>query len=96
MAFCYILYSPSLDKYYIGSTSEAIESRLDKHLSKFYGTNHFTATVSDWDIHHRILCTSGKQARRIENHIKRMKSKQYIQNLKKYPEMTVKLLSKYV
>jgi putative endonuclease len=31
---------------------------------------------------------------KIERHIKKMKSKKYIQNLKKYPEMVEKLLIK--
>jgi putative endonuclease len=31
----------------------------------------------------------------IEKHIKAMKSKKYIENLIKYPEMSVKLLQKY-
>jgi len=34
MCFCYILYSKSLDKYYIGSSCEDLqEKRLRKHLS---------------------------------------------------------------
>ena len=36
-----------------------------------------------------------KQARNIETHIKRMKSRVYIVNLKKYPEIIVKLKIKY-
>lgn len=32
---------------------------------------------------------------KIENHIKKMKSKIYIENLKKYPEMASKLILKY-
>jgi putative endonuclease len=31
----------------------------------------------------------------IEEHIKKMKSKVYIQNLKKYPDMVKKLIAKY-
>ena len=31
----------------------------------------------------------------VEEHIKSMKSKKYIQNLKKYPEMVEKLKDKY-
>jgi hypothetical protein len=39
-----------------------------------------------------FLCATFTQARRIENHIKRMKSRKYIMNLKTYPEMMEKLL----
>jgi putative endonuclease len=36
-----------------------------------------------------------EQAHKIENHIKKMKSKKYIENLKKYPEISLRLLQKY-
>jgi putative endonuclease len=41
-----------------------------------------------------IECTSFAQAREIESHVKRMKSKKYIANLKQYPEIIQKLLDK--
>ncbi len=34
-------------------------------------------------------------AGKIENHIKKMKSKKYIKDLKKYPEIAQKLIKKY-
>ena len=45
MHHLYILYSPSLDKYYIGSTSMSIDVRIQKHLSNHDG---FTSTAKDW------------------------------------------------
>jgi putative endonuclease len=45
MATTYILYSPSLDKYYVGYTSDNMETRLKKHLSDHDG---FTAKAKDW------------------------------------------------
>jgi putative endonuclease len=39
--------------------------------------------------------TSENQARLIEKHIKKMKSKTYIHNLVKYPEIAEKLLLKF-
>ena len=36
-----------------------------------------------------------KQARNIESHIKKMKSKVYIENLVKYPEIIERLKEKY-
>jgi putative endonuclease len=36
-----------------------------------------------------------KQALRIEKHIKNMKSKKYIEDIKKYPEITERLKEKY-
>jgi putative endonuclease len=41
----YILYSESLDRYYIGYTSNEVEVRLGKHLAKHKG---FTRKADDW------------------------------------------------
>ncbi|MCU0441960.1 MAG: GIY-YIG nuclease family protein [Bacteroidia bacterium] len=35
MSICYILYSPSLDRYYIGASQESIADRLAKHNSHY-------------------------------------------------------------
>ncbi|MDE5437176.1 GIY-YIG nuclease family protein, partial [Elizabethkingia meningoseptica] len=40
MFFCYILYSPLLDQFYIGHCSETLQERLRKHLANHKG---FTA-----------------------------------------------------
>ena len=37
MAYTYILYSKTLDKFYIGHTSMSVEERLTKHLQKHQG-----------------------------------------------------------
>ena len=95
MYFCYILFSPSLNKYYSGSTSNTVQGRLNKHIEKYYGNNKFTASRDDWTIFLEIPCSTFKQAKAIEKHIKGMKSRKYIENLKKYPEMVVKLLDRF-
>ncbi|MDZ7777198.1 MAG: GIY-YIG nuclease family protein [Bacteroidales bacterium] len=95
MPFVYILYSQSADKFYIGATTEAPEQRLQMHQDKYYGNKKFTFKYNDWTLFHAIQCKSHSQARKIENHIKNMKSKTYIQNLKKYSAIEIKLLSKY-
>jgi hypothetical protein len=41
----YILYSVSLDRYYIGYTSTEVEVRLGKHMAKHKG---FTSKADDW------------------------------------------------
>ena len=91
---CYILYSQTLKKYYIGVTIENVSSRLQKHNELLYGS-HFTSQVSDWELFYQIVCSCTTQMLQIEKHIKRMKSKVYIENLKKRPEMKEKLLLKY-
>ena len=50
---CYILFSPTLNQYYIGHTSETLEERVRKHLSNHKG---FTAKTKDWIIvYHEIF-----------------------------------------
>jgi len=87
MTGCYIIYSPKLDKFYVGVTQENVQIRLMKHNSHFYGKNKFTATTSDWDIFLFIPTNDFAHATRIEKKIKSMKSAKYIRNLKKFPEL---------
>ena len=91
--YCYILYSPSLDKFYIGET-ENLEERINQHRTGFVDIA-YTKQAADWQLYYSITCQSRSQARAIERHIKRMKSKIYIENLKKFPEMGQGLLSRY-
>jgi putative endonuclease len=92
MPVCYILYSPSLNSFYTGSTSDAPDIRLEKYLLEFYGKSKYTAKVKDWEIYISIPCGSVEVAIKLEKRIKRMKSKKFIVNLKRYPEMLQKLL----
>ena len=95
MTYCNILHSKKLDKYYIGSTTETVSERLEKHLSEFYSGFHFTHAANDWIIFFSIKCQNINQAKGIEAHIKRMKTKKYIDDLKRYPEIVQRLLEKY-
>ena len=95
MAHCYILFSKKLNGFYIGSSLLSPADRLDRHLHKYYGERKYTSKASDWVIYYIINCDSLDQARKIEKHIKSMKSKKYIQNLKVYPEIADGLLAKY-
>jgi putative endonuclease len=92
--FCvYIIYSSKLDRYYIGS-SDNFNLRLQEHNNALY-PDAFTKRGIPWK---KILILDGltsKQAYLIENHLKKMKSKKYIQNLIMYPELTEKIVEKY-
>ena len=46
MAYVYILFSETLNKYYVGSTVGLIEERLKKHLSDHMG---YTGKAKDWN-----------------------------------------------
>jgi putative endonuclease len=89
----YILYSESIDRFYIGQT-ENLDSRKGWHDDKIFDRN-FTVQANDWIIFISIDCISRKQAVNIETHIKRMKSKKYIRSLIQYPEIIEKLKAMY-
>ena len=93
MFIVYILFSEKLSKFYIGMTSN-FDVRLDFHLNDIQ-QRKFTHNANDWNLFYKIKCDSKTSAMKIEKHIKAMKSKIYIENLIKYPEITQKLLEKY-
>lgn len=88
----YILNSQKLNRFYIGYTTN-LDLRLDFHL-KDTQARKFTYKADDWTLFFSLACTSKKQALAIEKHIKAMKSKVYVENLVKYPEISHKLLEK--
>ena len=93
MATVYILYSVSEDQYYIGSCNN-IELRVEQHNTKYY-KKAFTSKTDDWILFYHFDNLPQILARKIETHIKKMKSRAYINNLKKYPEIIEKLIVKY-
>lgn len=93
MAYVYILYSVQLDKYYTGSCVD-LEQRFEEHLSKKY-IDSYTVKAGDWILFFSIGGLEYSQARNIELHIKKMKSRRYIENLKLYPEISNELIEKY-
>ena len=88
----YILHSKTLNRYYIGFTTD-FETRLE--FNRNAASHKFTAKADDWNVFLIIDCQNKLQGLSIEKHIKNMKSKTYIENLKKYPEIIVKLKDKY-
>ena len=80
----YIIYSEKLHKFYIGQTSD-FEKRLDQHND--INSSYITKPGRPWVVFLLIPVASIGQAIKVEKHIKKMKSKVYIQNLKKYPDM---------
>ncbi|OFX83819.1 MAG: excinuclease ABC subunit C [Bacteroidetes bacterium GWF2_33_16] len=73
----YILHSGTLDKFYIGYTSNLIE-RLRKHNSNHNG---FTGKVNDWKIVYWEEFFSKEQAYAREREIKKWKSRDRIKEL---------------
>ena len=89
---CYILFSPSLGKFYTGACQDSLDDRILKHNNHDYGNHRFTAASNDWQLFLRIDASSYAHALRIERKIKSMKSSVYIKNLAKYPEMVQKIV----
>ena len=76
-AFCYILYSVKLNKYYVGSTTD-MERRLNDHNR---GKEKFTQTGMPWRLVYSELFDELANARRREQEIKKKKSRKYIEIL---------------
>jgi putative endonuclease len=77
-AFCYILYSKTADKYYIGYTTEILQERIRKHNSNHKG---FTGKFNDWQVVYFESFTSGELAYNREREIKAWKSRKRIETL---------------
>ena len=93
MATVYILYSPKLNKYYIGSCQD-LTQRLQQHQEGFFHES-FTEKANDWEVFYQLDDLGDTQSRKIESHIKKMKSKKYIENIRAYPEIAQKLKALY-
>ena len=74
---CYILFSTTLNKYYVGSTTD-IGRRLAEHNR---GKEKFTKTGIPWILVHTEAFAELKQARQREFFIKKMKSRKFIEQL---------------
>ena len=91
--FVYILFSRSIDSFYIGQSIDPA-LRLEEHNLHLMN-RAFTKRADDWEIFFTIQCESRKQAILIEKNIKKMKSRKYLTNLKEDSDMVTKLLKKF-
>jgi putative endonuclease len=88
---CYIIHSDRLDQYYVGA-SDDLSNRVEMHNKGF---SPFTSKTTDWKLYHMIECPDSITAKKIESHIKSMKSRTYIENLARYPGMSLKLIERF-
>ena len=92
--FCaYIIFSEKLNRFYIGTTDNFAD-RFKEHNSATY-SDSYTAKGIPWSEFIVIKNLVSKQAYSIEKHIKNMKSKKYIFNLKRFPNIVEALIIKY-
>ena len=75
--FVYILYSRSLDRYYIGVT-ENVEVRFTKHLAKHRG---YTGSATDWELKYVETFPAKRAALIREKQLKRWKNRKRIEEL---------------
>jgi putative endonuclease len=77
MFYVYIIFSKSLNKYYVGSCQN-IEERLDDHLNS---RSKYIKSAKDWVLKYSKIFSSRSEAYQREIQIKKMKSRVYIENL---------------
>lgn len=93
MHFVYIIKSKVDGSFYIGETSD-LEKRLYWHNTEKLNIG-FTKSGMPWEYFFTLKVKDKKVAKKIERHIKNMKSKKYLENLIRFPEITSKLIEKY-
>ncbi|WP_088124814.1 GIY-YIG nuclease family protein [Roseivirga misakiensis] len=94
MHFVYILYSSSIDRFYIGET-EDLEVRLSQHNNGFF-KGAFTSQVSDWSFYLTLQCRDRSHARGVEAFIKKQKSAAFIKRLKSNEKIQKDIIEKHL
>ncbi|MFM7566713.1 MAG: GIY-YIG nuclease family protein [Flavobacteriales bacterium] len=90
---CYILWSDNIKKFYVGVCHENLNQRIIAHNQHVYGKKSYSSITKDWALFLFIKTEDFSHAVRVERKIKSMKSKIFIQNLLKYPELISKILA---
>ena len=91
MSYCvYILFSQKLNRFYVGMT-ENLDQRILHHNNPI-DSNKFTSRGIPWTLFMSIPCQSKEHGQKLERLIKSKKSKVFIENLKKYPELVEKII----
>ena len=75
MCFVYILYSNSLDRFYVGATCDDLSNRFRKHNAKHKG---FTGKANDWKLMFFEQFESKQEAWAREKFIKNKKSRNFL------------------
>ena len=76
MFYVYILFSSSLEKYYVGYT-ESVSIRLNQHNT---GKGNYTSKGIPWILITTFECTSRSSAIQLELKIKKRGTKRYLQD----------------
>ena len=92
-AYCYIIQSQKLGNFYIGACHNDLDERIANHNNTYYGKSSFTSKTNDWKLFLAFTVTSFSHAIRLERKIKAMKSSKFINNLKAFPELRMKIIN---
>jgi putative endonuclease len=93
MFYVYILYSRETDRFYIGQSIDPL-TRLKERLEEIHNDS-YTRKASDWELYFTLPCATRRQALKIEQHLKKMRSRKYLKNIREYPEISAGLIKKY-
>ena len=91
--FVYIIYSKSVDKFYVGETLN-VAKRFEQHNSGFYKAA-FSKQTTDWKLFWAVECNSRRQALKLEKFIKNMKSRKFYFKLKENPTIVDDILKSF-
>jgi len=80
MHYCYIIYSQSADRFYIGETNN-FSRRIAEHNNHIFRSS-FSIIANDWCEYMIIELPNIKVARTMERRLKKMKSRKLIERLK--------------
>ena len=93
MYYVYIIYSKTIDRYYIGQT-ENIDERLEQHNTGYF-LHSYTSKTKDWEIVLSMKCSSRKQSVNIESYIKSMKSRRFINDIIQNQQRVTEIIDRF-
>lgn len=88
----YIIDSNKLNRFYIGESKNP-NIRLEQHNSHYF-KNNFTKASTDWKLMLTFECKNKYDALYLEQFIKRMKSKKFIEKVIGKPSILEDILTK--
>ena len=92
MYYLYVIYSKSVNRYYVGE-SPNVENRLRMHQNHYF-KNGFTKAATDWEVLLSKECRTKDDAIYLEKFVKRMKSKTFIRKIIEDPKILDDILAK--
>lgn len=83
--FVYILYSVSMDRYYVGFSRD-VEARIAQHRDAERG---WTSRADDWSLVHEIAAESEGEARVLERRIKKRGARRFLADTQKSSSLDI-------